>query len=172
MVFSFIRTIVFIAGFLFFQKAISQPFVMVNKSENNEYPDIIAKDTSGQEIRLSQLKAKTLLLFFWSPECAYCDEDISKLSWLTEHYKPSKLKILAFNTNDSLLLWKNKIRSIKGKWVHICDGKGGNSDIIEKYNVTLTPTYFLFDKNKKMIIRSSDIQEILPVIDKLIHDRL
>ena len=52
------------------------------------------------------------------------------------------------------------------EYYNICDGKGWNSPIVEAYAVDMTPSVFLLDKNKIIIAKPFDIEELINEIER------
>lgn len=106
---------------------------------------------------LYEIQEDTTLLIFWSTTCSHCLIEAPKIY---EALKTRKnLKIIMIGLEDEYSDWENvsvsfpksiQIQS-KGKW---------DSEMAKKYNVKGTPSYFILDKNKKIILKPEKIKEL------------
>ena len=119
----------------------------------------------NENISLSELKGKVVLLDFWFKNCGPCIESVPHLNSLQEKFENQKFEILGINTYDSQkdIIWfcnKHKIR-----YKVLMNGK----DIAEEYGIDLYPTIILIDK-KGDILYSGGFDQVK--IEELIKKAL
>jgi thiol-disulfide isomerase/thioredoxin len=74
------------------------PSHCVNKGKESAWaPDFTLKSLNGQEITLSKLRGKVVLLDFWATWCGPCKESIPHLVQIYKAYQQKGLEILGMN---------------------------------------------------------------------------
>lgn len=117
----------------------------------------------NENISLSELKEKVILLDFWFKNCGPCIESVAHLNSIHEKFKNQKFEILGINTYDAQkdISWfcnKHKIR-----YKVLMNGK----DIAEKYGVVGYPTIILIDKKGNVLYSGGfDQAKIEELIEK------
>ena len=129
-------------------------------------PDFTAKTLRGKKIQLSKVEAGNTLLVFWASWCPHCTASLPKLKKYYDPAHPEKLQIIAISVDDSKKPVEKEIKKEGYSWINIAEQKGWESPIAEKYGVSSTPSYFLLDKDKKIIAKPSGMSEL----GKLLQD--
>jgi peroxiredoxin len=109
-----------------------------------EYPDIKSKDVNGNEVSLSALGSKAVILFFWTvtdPESKILNQDTYKPVY--EDYHDKGLEIFAVSLDTDKAAWASVVRNQQLPWVNVNDGLGSASPAATLYNVTTLPTAYL-----------------------------
>jgi len=89
------------------------------------------------------------VVLFWASTCPHC---LSELPIILENYKKLKQKnieVVAFALDTDMKLYKEKTAPLP--WINDTELKGWQSSYAETYNVHATPTYYVLDKNNKII---------------------
>ncbi|MFA6924961.1 MAG: thioredoxin-like domain-containing protein [Bacteroidales bacterium] len=141
------------------------------KIDFTKAPNIIANDTAGKSRSLYALKAKLILIFFWSPSCEDCEKDIPAVETLSEIYSQERLTIFSFAFEKDKDLWLKSVSKIKRNWIFVSDLKGIESDIAPLYKLKKTPTYELLDENKNIIFKTTEIKEMLKEINQRMGEK-
>ena len=119
---------------------------------------------NGKEISLSQLKGgQSYLIIFYSTECGHCLREIPQIYDFMKD--KTKTKVIAFAMETSDVAWKNYIKNLSG-WHHSLGLGKWENPIGDLYGVTATPTYFILDKDKKIIAKPHDIKEVKEYLDQ------
>ncbi|WP_242203473.1 TlpA family protein disulfide reductase [Aestuariivivens insulae] len=132
-------------------------------SIGSDAPDFLVEGDKGDgktAKKLSELKGyKNYVIVFWSTTCSHCLEQIPQLSafFKTTDNEPTKVIAIALEEEDA----KWKIEKLKHpEFIHVY-GKGKwDNEIGNSYGVTETPTYFILDKDKKIVAKPEDIDEL------------
>jgi len=119
----------------------------------NKAPSIKSTDLSGKEIALDSIKSDYTLVLFWASWCEYCEKAIPEVENLYQIYSSKGLKILAVSLDTVRQNWSVATKIYNIPWINTCDLKGLESPAIKDYNVWRTPTFYLLDKDKKIIER-------------------
>ncbi len=118
-------------------------------------------DTSGKPSTLYDVKADYTIVIFWDPTCGHCKQEIPKIdSMYRASWKKNNVKIYAVLTEDQKPAWTKYIRENKiGDWVNAyqtkemekADAEAQRPSFRQLYDVTMTPTLYLLDKEKRII---------------------
>jgi len=104
-------------------------------------------DKSGIS-NLHEIKAKEILLVFWSSDCPHCEDEMKKANeWAS---KDNDRVVLAIGIEHNKEQYLNKIKEYKNIW-HYSDFKGFESHLINDFKIDSTPTFFLLDENKYIL---------------------
>lgn len=108
------------------------------------FPDLEMPDIRGQKVRLSDVEAKVLLLYFWT--AADADQTLFNLDVLKplyDQYHAKGFEIYSVSLDTDKTAWATVVRNQKLDWVNVCDGKGEASRALSLYRVTTLPTSYL-----------------------------
>ncbi len=113
------------------------------KSPAGLAPDFTLKTLDGQEITLSQLKGKVVLLDFWATWCGPCRESIPHLIQLYNDYRGKGLELIGMDVD------KGDVETVR-KFVKSMDIPYpivvASDDVARSYRVNGIPTTILIDK--------------------------
>jgi len=132
-------------------------------------PSLIMKDTSGVLHNIENIKAKAIMLVFYSSDCPHCLETMPSLIEIYNMYKSQGFEAVGISLDDSRAKWTNEIRKLKINWISISDLKGMNSPIIETYNITSTPSIIILNKDKIIMTKPKNIDEIHATLVQLLN---
>ncbi len=123
-------------------------------------PDFSFIDMDGKTSRLSEINAEKTLLVFWASWCPHC-KDI--LPTLKDYYDPAhtdKLEIVAVSIDENRDEWERAVKELGFNWINVAELKGWDSEIGELYGLAATPTFFVLDREKKIIGKPSNEREL------------
>jgi len=115
-------------------------------------------DYSGSKKRLYDVKAEYLLLMFYHPDCHACAETIAELK-NSPFFGHKELKILAIFPETNEKLWRERINMIPKEWICGFD-KTGVLEEKKLYDLRPSPSLYLLDKNKVVILKDARMDEI------------
>ncbi|NTW33129.1 MAG: redoxin domain-containing protein [Bacteroidetes bacterium] len=122
----------------------------------NKAPNIATYKINEKAIVLDSINSPYLLLFFWKSSCEFCEKEIPELANIYNNYKSKGLEIFAVSLDSIKQNWIDATTRFSFPWINTCDLKGLNSPIVKDYNIWRTPTFYLLDKNKKIIARPAN----------------
>ena len=130
-------------------------------------PGAIATDFSyvlanGDRGHLSKLSSPLTVLFFYEPGCSHCEEAIQQLegqSFLRKAIADRSLVILAVYPFGGKDIWKAYQAHIPNNWIN---GFDEQEEVVKKglYDLKATPTIFLLDADKKVILKDVDVVQL------------
>ncbi|MFB6307576.1 MAG: TlpA family protein disulfide reductase, partial [Flavobacteriales bacterium] len=130
-------------------------------------PDIKMKTPSGDELALSSIKDKVVLIDFWASWCGPCRKANPHVVKLYNKYKDKGFEIFGVSLDKNKRKWVQAIKQDGLKWKHVSDLKGWQSKAAAKYGVSSIPYTVLIDKEGKIIakkLRGKDLEKKLEEI--------
>ncbi len=128
-----------------------------------------AFDKNGKEHNLFEIKTPYILLDFTAFGCGACSYSAPYLRVLDSIYKDS-LTVVSLNLNLSKDKWKMSIKYDTITWLTLWNGEGTLTGTAIKYNIRAVPTFFILDKNKRILDKFSMFGEntFINKLDKII----
>lgn len=110
--------------------------------------------------KMTDLKSgENYIIVFWSSTCSHCLNEIPQLRNFTKTLAKNKAKVIAIGLEDEPYGWKNLTYDYP-QFTHVY-GKGKwKNKISQSYNISATPTYFILDKDKKIVSKPSNFEEL------------
>lgn len=134
-----------------------------NTSLGTVAPDFSFEKTYGDvttKTKLSALNtANQYIIVFWSSACSHCMQEIPQLQKFIKAQTKGKLQVVAIGLEDSPNNWKKLIATYP-EFINVLGLGKWTNKLGVLYNVNATPTYFILDKNKKIIAKPNDILEL------------
>lgn len=134
-----------------------------NTSLGTVAPDFAFEKTYGDvttKTKLSALNnANQYVIVFWSSACSHCMQEIPQLQKFIKMQPKGKLQVVAIGLEDSPNNWKKLIATYP-EFINVLGLGKWTNKLGVLYNVNATPTYFILDKNKKIIAKPNDILEL------------
>lgn len=111
-------------------------------------------------------EAENYILVFWSALCSHCLNEVPKLHTEVTAQPEGKFKVIAVGLEDEKYDWQNTILQMP-EFTHVLGLGKWENEIGNTYDVSSTPTYFVLDKDKKIIARPETYEALLEVIDQV-----
>jgi thiol-disulfide isomerase/thioredoxin len=143
----------FLTCFLIFSLCTGGVFLLSRCSEGEKEPfsglapDFSLKSFDGQEITLSQLRGKVVLLDFWATWCGPCKESIPHLIQLYKTYRENGFEMIGMSLDkgDADVV-RNFAKSLDIPYPIVI----APEEVVRNYRVTSIPTTFFIDKEGKI----------------------
>ena len=119
--------------------------------------------TNTKAKKLSGVKADKKVVLFWSSTCSHCLRELPIISENYQKLKKKNIEVIAFALDSNSELYKEKTASLP--WINDTELKGWQSSYTETYNVRATPTYFVLDKNDKIIEKPTNFSAFLSTLE-------
>lgn len=112
------------------------------------FPTLILKDSSGNELALSGLKGKIVLLDVWSSWCGPCREQIPELRKIYKKYNSKGFEMIGISMDDSKEKWLAAIKKDKQTWKQYCELTYWRTNkFSNRFHIYGIPANFLIDEN-------------------------
>lgn len=155
-------------------------YMVVSSLIGAQAPNLEMLDTAGKPSSLYDLKADYTVVVFWDPNCGHCKEEVPRMdSFYNASWKNKGVKIygvlsadakddvkpawIKFINEHKLNDWTNVYQS---KAMEEADAAAQKPSYRQLYDVIMTPTILLLDKNKNIIgkkLNLTQIDELLQV---------
>lgn len=136
--------------------------------------DLEMVDTTGKPAPLYKVEADYTVVCFWDPNCGHCKDEVPRLdSIYRASWKKHGVKIYAVLSGDSKEdlkpEWVKFIRQNNlGEWINVYQTKEMEAAITaaqkpgyrQLYDITLTPTLYLLDSEKRIIGKKLTWQQL------------
>lgn len=126
---------------------------LLSEAGESGCPDLSLPDINSENVSLSSLKGKTVVLYFWSVNDVNQKMFNQELKSVYGKYEPEGLEIYQVCLDTDKTAWASAVRIQKLPWINVCDGLGASSAAVSAYNVTALPSIFLIDKSWTVVER-------------------
>ncbi|ULC59852.1 TlpA family protein disulfide reductase [Flaviramulus sp. BrNp1-15] len=110
--------------------------------------------------KLSKLDvAENYIIVFWSSTCSHCLDEVPQLQTYIQSKEKGLIKVVAVGLEDEPYRWKDLTYSFP-EFIHVYGEGKWDNEIGDAYGVTSTPTYFILDKDKKIIEKPEDFETL------------
>lgn len=121
-----------------------QPNALIGKKA----PDWTLQTDEKQDISLSDLKSKVLMIQFTSVSCGPCKSSIPFLKELSTEYKKDDFDFVAIEcTSKNTSVLKSYMNRNDFDYKFLLSTK----DVLKKYSITSFPVFFILDENRNII---------------------
>ncbi len=134
-------------------------------------PDFTLQSPTGENVSLSALRGKVVLLDFWATWCGPCLRELPNVKALYEKYHSKGLEIMGVSLDDAKTAenWKKMVVAREMTWVHGSSLQGWECPVARLYNVTAIPRMYIIDREGKIIaqdLRGEELQAKMAEIFK------
>ncbi|MGJ8591686.1 MAG: TlpA family protein disulfide reductase [Aquaticitalea sp.] len=131
-----------------------------------DFPITYEADGKPVNTSLHQLSGvEHYLLVFWSSTCGHCLDELPQVkSYLDAH--PKNLKVIAFGLEDGKENWQKTISEFPN-FIHVLGLEHWDNPVALAYGINSTPTYFILDKDKKIISKPTDLEALQTSLEEI-----
>lgn len=116
-------------------------------------PEIVLPDPTGNDIALSTLRGKVVLLQFWAAEDANSRVVNQLLVDAYQKYKRKGFEIYQVNIGKNRSEWIDAIDADKLTWINVGDLEG-SIDAVNLYNIQTIPGNYLLDRDGTIVAKN------------------
>ncbi len=116
----------------------------LNSAEPVGYPDIELPDVNSQKVKLSDVDAKVIMVYFWSS--ADASQKMFNLDFLRSIYNDYHKKgfeIYQVSLDVDKAAWARVTKGQNLPWINVCDSRGASSPYVPLYNLNTLPSAFV-----------------------------
>ncbi len=113
--------------------------------------------------RLSDIKARYILLMFYDPSCEECrrtEEEIAASRHISAMTESGSMAVVAIYPDADFTQWRKHAPSMPESWTVGCD----TAQAINRqglYHIAATPALYLLDRTGRVLLKETDVQEIV-----------
>ncbi len=134
-------------------------------SLHSKAPDFSLDGTDNGKKLSSLNESEYYVVVFWSSECSHCLHEIPILESYIETLPKGHIQVVAVGLEDDDKNWSKKIKDFPD-FIHVLGLGKWDNKIGDDYNVTATPTYFVLDKDKRIIAKPNTVEDLKSFFDK------
>ena len=106
------------------------------------FPEIELPDTKAQNVKLSGVEARLVMLYFWATSNEEKMFNLDALKPLYDEFHSKGLEIYAVALDPDKAEWAATVKRQNLSWINVCDSRGAASPLIGLYGLTQVPTAF------------------------------
>jgi hypothetical protein len=129
--------------------------------ETFDIPELDLPGPSGDNIALSSLKGRIVLLSFWAIDHQESIDNTIALKKIYTIYRKKGFEIYQVAFDKSVPNWKKALAFEEIPWISVIDTSFPGSSTQFLFNVNSLPTNYLFDKEQKEILAKNISPEML-----------
>lgn len=118
-------------------------------ADGMQAPDFTLKNIKGEDVTLSSLRGKYIVLDFWGSWCGWCIKGIPEMKKMYAKYQ-KQLEVVGIACRDSEEVWKKSVADNKLPWTNLLNGNGEN-DVTVTYAIKGYPTKIILDSEGKIV---------------------
>ena len=119
----------------------------------SEAPEIVVNDPDGNQISLSSLRGKVVLIDFWASWCRPCRMENPNVVKVYQKYKDKGFEVFGVSLDKGKPEWVEAIKLDGLTWKHGSELAFWNSSFVKTYNIDGIPKTVLVDKNGIIIAK-------------------
>lgn len=127
---------------------------------NTIFPSAISKEKTK---KLSDLQSPYTLMVFGASNCPRCQEEIPEISKLYAKWKQKGVEVVFISLDDVPQDFTKFTSNLP--FISSCDFKKWSSPIVESYYVFGTPTMFLLDNKREILLRPNSVKQMDAWVD-------
>lgn len=122
--------------------------------------DVVAPayDSTKAPKKLSDLQSDYILVVFGASWCPQCTEELPEIAKNYSKWKANGVEVVYVSLDEDKKLHQSFTQSFP--FVSVCDYKKWESQIVNAFYVFATPTMFLLDKNRKILLRPNSAKQM------------
>ncbi len=122
-----------------------------------------AYSVSTMPQRLSGLTSKYTVLVFGASWCPQCPQELSQIKGFYQKWKAQGVEVIFVSLDEN----EKMFNSFAGvfPFISLCDYKKWESPMVQKYHVFATPTLYLLDHKREILLRPHSVKQLDSWVD-------
>jgi len=144
-----------------------EPNIVGVKAHDLKYMEMV----NGAFTSLYKVDADYTILVFWDPGCGHCKKELPKLKEVHEKFKNNGVEVFSVCTITDTAEWKKIINEFElHDFINVID-RYNLSNFRNYYDIYSTPVIYLLDKDKKIIAKRIDVDQVEQLLDFKINGK-
>jgi len=119
-----------------------------SNSISAQSPSFVLPNLQGKKVSSRDLSKRYTLIDFWATWCGPCRQSIPELVRLHADYKNKDFQIVGINVDDEPSNVPEFVKHYKMTYPVLL---GGNTDIMDRFQILGLPSFFLLDPKGKIV---------------------
>ena len=128
--------------------------------------NISGKTIFDEEFDFNSIENDFTIVYFWSYSCDHCRETLKDLKLFLD--ENTNFSLVAVSVKGELKKIKNLVKKNKVDGYFYHDGLEWDCPYVNDYGVTATPSFYLLDKDKNIIYKPFDFNELVNFVNVII----
>ncbi len=129
-------------------------------STGSKIPEICGTQPTGDRHCLYDHLGKRTLVMIWSLGCEQCESMLEGVGNISREYAEKGLKVFSFALAEDRDSLAHAMSKYGIDWTNVSDYKGFTSEIIDEFNISVTPVFFLLDEQGVITDKPTNIPVI------------
>ncbi|PHS07062.1 MAG: hypothetical protein COA88_09560 [Kordia sp.] len=113
--------------------------------------------------KLSSIKSKYTVVVFGASWCPKCSEDLLEISSQYTKWKEQGIEVVFISLDEDKEKYNNFVKILP--FISVCDYQKWNSDIVKNYYVFGTPTIYLLNESRTILLRPNSVKQLDTWVD-------
>ena len=113
--------------------------------------------------KLSDIKSSYTVVVFGASWCPKCTEELPKIVNLYQKWKAQGVDVVFVSLDEDKIAYKDFVKNFP--FISTCDYQKWNSKIVKDYYVFGTPTMYLLDKKREILLRPNSLNQMDAWVD-------
>ncbi|HMS69029.1 MAG TPA: TlpA disulfide reductase family protein, partial [Saprospiraceae bacterium] len=112
---------------------------------------------------LANIKGNYIVVVFGASWCPKCKEELPEIAKLYSKWKELGAEVVFVSLDDDKKMFQTFVKDFP--FISTCDYKKWEGNIVQDYLVFATPTMFLLDKNRMIVMRPNSVKQMDAWVD-------
>ncbi|NNM16036.1 MAG: DUF5106 domain-containing protein, partial [Bacteroidia bacterium] len=121
-------------------------------------PNIVLTDSTGEYHSLHNVKKEYTIVYFWDPDCSHC-KTVTPILKDVYGRNRADIEVFAVCVEIEIDKWKKYIKENELDWINVADPNLRNN-FRHDFDISTTPQIFVLDKDKKIIAKRLDVEQV------------
>lgn len=132
------------------------------------YPDIELPNVKAEKVKLSEVDAKVVMIYFWSAsDAAQKMFNLDFLKGIYENYHDKGFEIYQVALDPDKASWARVVKEQNLPWINVCDSRGSASPYVMTYNIGAVPAAYIISGDELVDGQIVDEKSLRKLLDKL-----
>jgi len=142
---------IFLFVIIFFSFGLNPGVAKADERPTSTVPDFEMVSLDGQRFTQDDMNGKVTLFIFWAPWCGVCRHELPKAHLLQEEMAGKDFQIISVGFHDSETNVSEYVKR-HPKVFTFPAFHDKKDQIANSFGARATPTFFLFDKNRELVV--------------------
>jgi thiol-disulfide isomerase/thioredoxin len=157
-----------------FSKVLEQKILAHKKIKiGNKAPSISAFASNGILYNLYDICSfyDLNILYFGSSHCGFCEDAKPKILEILNKESQCDIQVIYFSLDEDVNNWLTSQKNMPDNWLSLSELKGWDSKATGIFQIHKTPSFYLLDKESKIISKPKSVEELISELEFLMQKK-